>query len=84
MAQVLCVLPNASDCISGVRFEETPAGRLSEPISMEAAERFATIPGYQIVVRDEPPPEQAPDHSEPAPRRRGRPPTRAVVKEELS
>ena len=83
MARVLCTIPCAPELISGVRFEATPVGLLSEPISEEAAARFATIPGYRIW--DMPDPEPDPDltayanapyepPTDPAPRRRGRPP----------
>lgn len=83
MARVLCTIPGAPELISGVRFEVTPAGLLSEPIPEDAAARFATIPGYRIWNLPDPQPDpglttdaevsvELPTES--APRRRGRPP----------
>jgi len=48
MAKVICSLPNASAEISGVAFESTPDGMLSEEISDESAAGFAAIPGYAL------------------------------------
>lgn len=62
--KVLCTRPNASELISGVRFEKTADGMLSEDISGEQAQRFLAIDGYTRV--DEKP-------------RRGRPPKRETV-----
>ena len=50
MARVLCTLPNASDLISGVKFEpsEDPAGMLSVHVDPDVAEQFAAVPGYVV------------------------------------
>lgn len=48
MAKVLCTLPNASEEISGIKFEKTDEGMLSAEISDELAAELATIPGYSI------------------------------------
>jgi hypothetical protein len=53
--RVLCILPNASERISGVAFARTDGGWLSESIDEATAHRFASILGYQL-VREEPPP----------------------------
>ncbi len=50
MSYVICTLPNASDEISGVAFEDHPEGKVSvEAVSAEVAERFASIDGYKVV-----------------------------------
>jgi len=51
MARVLCTLPNASDLISGVKFDpsEDPAGMLSVHVDPAVAEQFAAVPGYVMV-----------------------------------
>lgn len=56
MPKVLCTLPNASDEIRGVKFVTHAAGMLSEDISDEQAEVFASIPGYEIVGTKSPAP----------------------------
>ena len=48
MAKVLCTSPNASEEISGIKFEKTDEGMLSEDISDDLAAELATIPGYSI------------------------------------
>lgn len=48
MPKVLCTLENASDEISGVKFEQTEDGMLSEEISDEAAAYFCQINGYAL------------------------------------
>lgn len=48
MAKVLCTRPNAAEVISGVNFEQTELGMLSEEISDEQAAAFCEIPGYTI------------------------------------
>ena len=49
MPRVICDLPNASDEISGVKFFPLEDGGLiSDEISDEQAELFASIPGYTI------------------------------------
>lgn len=51
MAKVICKLENASEEISGVKFEPHPEGigMVSEEISDEAAASFASITGYELV-----------------------------------
>lgn len=49
MPKVLCTSPNASEEIDGHKFEKHANGMLSENMSDEAAERFARIPGYEVV-----------------------------------
>lgn len=49
MPRVLCTLPNASANISGVAFTAHEKGMLSEEITTEQAEAFASIPGYDVV-----------------------------------
>lgn len=49
MPRVICDLPNASTEISGVKFHKLDDGGLiSDEISQEQAELFASIPGYTI------------------------------------
>lgn len=49
MPRVICDLPNASEEISGVKFHKLEDGGLiSDEISEELAELFASIPGYAI------------------------------------
>lgn len=51
--KVICTLENAADRISGVKFTaRDDGGKISEEISAEKAEAFASIPGYELV--DEP------------------------------
>jgi hypothetical protein len=59
--RVLCTLPHASEQISGVAFERTPAGMLSVEISDEAAARFIRIRGYELAEASAPAPAKAPD-----------------------
>lgn len=49
MPKVLCVLPNASEEIGGIKFTQHANGMLSEDISDEQAHRLASIPGYELV-----------------------------------
>lgn len=56
MAKVLCTLPNASEEISGVKFEQREDGMLSEDISDEQAAAFVEIPGYALMIE----PDQGP------------------------
>lgn len=49
MAKVQCTLENASDKINGVAFEPGQKGMVSEDISLDLAEQFAQIPGYEII-----------------------------------
>lgn len=47
--RVICILPNASDEISGVKFEPVEGGMLSEDISEDVANLFLEIPhGYKL------------------------------------
>lgn len=49
MPRVICDRPNASDEISGVKFHLLEdGGKISDEISQEQAEMFASIPGYTI------------------------------------
>ena len=48
MPQVICTLENASDEISGVKFEQTEDGMLSEEVSDETAAYFCQINGYAL------------------------------------
>ena len=48
MPKVLCTSENASDEISGVKFEKTEDGMLSEEISDETAAYFCQINGYAL------------------------------------
>lgn len=49
MPRVICDLPNASHEISGVKFHPLEEGGvISDEISQEQAELFASIPGYTI------------------------------------
>lgn len=61
MARVICKLPNASEEISGVKFEKHDDGMLSEEIGAEAAARFASIPGYELVAAVKAPPKDDAD-----------------------
>jgi len=49
MPKVLCTLPNASELINGVKFTAHDKGMLSEEITEDQAEDFASIPGYELV-----------------------------------
>lgn len=47
---VLCTLAHAALEINGVAFEAVKGGVVSvDPVDDEAAERFASIPGYELV-----------------------------------
>lgn len=48
MPKVLCTLENASEEISGVKFEQTEDGMLSEDVSTETAAYFCQINGYAL------------------------------------
>lgn len=49
MPKVICMLPNASSLISGVRFEQREAGGvISEEVADDVADRFMLIPGYSM------------------------------------
>ncbi len=57
MPRVICALPNASDEISGVKFTPLEDGRLiSEEISDEAVNAFASITGYTLDDGEDIPP----------------------------
>lgn len=55
MPKVICRLENAALEISGVKFHVTAdgAGIVSETVSDEQAEIFASIPGYELVDEQE-------------------------------
>jgi len=58
MPRVICDLPNAADEISGVKFHPLEdGGRISDEMSQEMAERFASIPGYSLDDGESAPPE---------------------------
>ena len=62
MPRVLCTLPNAGSVINGVSFSKGEGGRVSEEISQPQADRFAAIPGYEIVAgAAKPEPDKAPE-----------------------
>lgn len=46
--RVLCTLPNASEWISGIHFDKTPEGMLSEEIDAATAATFTVIRGYSL------------------------------------
>jgi len=46
--RVLCSLPNASSLINGVTFALSPHGLISEDLTPEVAQHFASIPGYRL------------------------------------
>lgn len=47
---VICTLPNASNEINGIPFEDHKEGKISvEAVSAETAETFAQIEGYKVV-----------------------------------
>lgn len=58
--RVRCALPNASELISGVRFERDDDGSMvSEPVDEPTATRFCSIRGYSLVDDgNDPPPAQ--------------------------
>lgn len=50
MPKVICKLENAASEISGVKFAAQEDGsQVSEDISAETAELFASIPGYELL-----------------------------------
>lgn len=50
MSFVICTLPNASDLINGIEFEEHKDGKISKAaVPAEVAEVFAQIEGYRVV-----------------------------------
>lgn len=55
MARVICRLPNASTEINGVRFTEDRGEMISDEITAELADAFASIPGFHKI--DTPAPE---------------------------
>ena len=51
MPKVICKLENAADEISGVKFTALEDGaRVSEEVSADVAELFASIPGYELLI----------------------------------
>lgn len=76
MPQVICTLQNMSGSVSGVTFTREPDSDgpwLSEVISEDLTDSFASIPGYQRVIDPtEPPlPDLAPVAAPPT--RKGKP-----------
>ena len=72
MPQVICTLENASESINGVKFTPREDGAMvSEEISEDVAELFASIPGYELVEEAAKAPAQAPAPA-PAPARASR------------
>lgn len=64
MPRVICSLPNAAGVISGVKFTALDDGRLiSAEIDDALAERFTSIPGYEL--DDEDREDDAPQEPEP-------------------
>lgn len=52
---VICTLPNASDEINGIPFEDHKDGKISKgAVSAEVAEAFARIEGYKVVDAKQP------------------------------
>lgn len=49
MAKIICTLEHASTEISGIKFEPTPDGMVSEEVTDDVAALFASIPGYSLV-----------------------------------
>lgn len=58
MARVICNLPHAAAEISGVKFTRDRGEMISEEVSDESAELFASIPGFRLA--GEKPKEDAP------------------------
>lgn len=54
MPKVRCVLKNASSLISGVQFEPADKGMVSAEVSLEVAEQFLSVPGYELVPEQKP------------------------------
>jgi hypothetical protein len=48
MARILSTDPSTSALVSGVRFERTDAGMLSEEVADAVAEHFCRVPGYAL------------------------------------
>lgn len=59
MPKILCIRPNASDEISGVKFTPVEEGMLSEDISDDTAAAFLEIDGYKLVPGKKSGPSQA-------------------------
>lgn len=53
MAKVLCTRPNASDEISGIKFEQHERGMVSVDIDDEQAAAFLDVGGYESVGADD-------------------------------
>jgi len=74
MPKVICHLPNFDDEVSGVKFVPHPdGGKISEEISEEQAELFASIPGYELAEPVKAPP-KGKDKGKPAPAADATPP----------
>lgn len=53
MERVRCVLPHASEEINGVKFARAEDGAMvSEEVSAEVADNFASIPGYEKLPKE--------------------------------
>lgn len=50
MKRVLCTIPNCPSTIMGVKYTQTPAGMLSDPLPNEEADRLCTIRGYEPYI----------------------------------
>lgn len=66
MARVICTLPNASDCINGVRFTLDRGQMVSEEVDEDTAAIFGSIRGYSVVSAEPPPPPVKPPAVEPS------------------
>jgi outer membrane biosynthesis protein TonB len=59
MAKVICTRPNAGEVINGVKFtlhkddEGKPVGMISEEVTIEQAEHFMLVPGFDLVEEEE-------------------------------
>jgi len=70
---VVCTLPNASNKINGIEFEDCREGKISkEPVSEDVAFRFATIPGYKVVSSKDGASAKPDTQEVPSPKTRGR------------
>jgi hypothetical protein len=67
MPKILCTLPNASAEISGVKFTPHNEAMLSEDVSQEVAESFASIDGYKVVQDELPVDKKLAEAVKPAP-----------------
>jgi len=49
MPLVICTLKAASTKINGVEFKQTDKGLISENVSQEVADHFASIDGFEVI-----------------------------------